>query len=629
MLMREHEKDLLPFAFEWGLLSYHNTTIPSRLTEDIAELLRVFRMFGYNSALASANFLNRALKEGRRWDDIINCSKALLEIFPGSPKILLNLAEAELNLCKEEGKQTLKQILLLDPSLSDVVEQMGQRFAIDENFDLPLDLEILAFSRPINNAIGISSCIVIDPDTDVHYAVRQGLNAAGVQNIETFESGESAWRWLVNGELPSLIIMEWRIPDLNGLQLVQRIHQRFPAVNIIIISSLVTQAEEPLLKELGIKWIIEKPFEIPLLMRKIVTSVQQHRYPTEQESLDTRIRHCISTGNGKEVSRLVAIYLSTPHFDNIGKMRINAEFAFFEGRFEECCNTAYEALKLSGDSVDLLNLLGKSLMKLGDFENALRLFEKANVLAPKNIERICNMVNASSSMGDMERSEDLLAEAKSIDPNHAMVLETEATLAIEFHDKIRATAAMKNLESLHRIVAYTNNKAVAKIRNKQFEEGLKLYITALESLPEPWGPMHDTICFNLALANIRYMKYSEALLVLDRIQANPASATGMKVGALKEKLTHAIQNNCHLQFSADKNPKYEAEIGIVKSFDFSKMIDTLVPARGDICCYRIFQANDLASPETRKLMNNRPRLVERPMIQRDDIVLQKTPTPHQ
>jgi CheY-like chemotaxis protein len=422
MLMREHEKDLLPFAFEWGLLSYHNTTIPSRLTEDIAELLRVFRMFGYNSALASANFLNRALKEGRRWDDIINCSKALLEIFPGSPKILLNLAEAELNLCKEEGKQTLKQILLLDPSLSDVVEQMGQRFAIDENFDLPLDLEILAFSRPINNAIGISSCIVIDPDTDVHYAVRQGLNAAGVQNIETFESGESAWRWLVNGELPSLIIMEWRIPDLNGLQLVQRIHQRFPAVNIIIISSLVTQAEEPLLKELGIKWIIEKPFEIPLLMRKIVTSVQQHRYPTEQESLDTRIRHCISTGNGKEVSRLVAIYLSTPHFDNIGKMRINAEFAFFEGRFEECCNTAYEALKLSGDSVDLLNLLGKSLMKLGDFENALRLFEKANVLAPKNIERICNMVNASSSMGDMERSEDLLAEAKSIDPNHAMVL---------------------------------------------------------------------------------------------------------------------------------------------------------------------------------------------------------------
>jgi CheY-like chemotaxis protein len=619
LLIREHEKDVLPFAFEWGLLSYHSTNLPSRIAEDIAELLRVLRMVGYNCTLAAANFLNRVLKEKRHWNDIISCSKSLLEIFPGSPQVLLNLAEAELSSCKEEGKQTLKQVLLLDPSLTDVVDQVARRFALDESMESPLDLEILALSRPINNSLGLASCVVIDPDTDVHYAIRQTLNAAGVQNIETFESGEAAWRWLINGPPPSLILMEWRIPDLNGLQLIQRIQHRFPTVNIIIISSLVTQTEVPLLKELGVKWVVEKPFEIPTIMRKIVTAVQQHRYPTEQDSMDTRIRHCLSVNSREEASRLVAIYLSNPNFDSAGKMRIQAEYAFYEGRFKDCCNIAYEALKLNGDSVDLLNLLGKSLMKMGDYENALRLFEKANVLSPKNIERICNMVYASTSAGDMEKAENLLAEAKAIDSKSALVMETEASLAIELHNKERATASMQNLESLNRIVAYINNKAVAKIRNEQFEEGIKLYLTALESLPEPWSATHDTVCFNLALAKVRYMRYSEALEVLARVQANPSSMMGQKVAALRAKLNSAIQSNAHLHFAVEKNPKDAADKSEDMDFDFSKMIDALVPSRGDICCYRIFHANDLVNQETRKLLDNKPRLAVRPMIHRDDM----------
>jgi DNA-binding NarL/FixJ family response regulator len=619
LMIREHEKDILPFAFEWGLLSYHNVTLPSRIADDIADLLRVLRSVSYNCTLAAANFLNRVLKEKRQWDAIINCSKNLLEVFPGSPHVLLNMAEAELSSCKEEGKQTLKQVLLLDPGLAEVVELVAQRFALDEEMETPLDLEILALSRPINNALGLASCVVIDPDTDVHFAIRQTLSAAGVQNIETFETGESAWHWLINGPPPSLILMEWRIPDLNGLQLIQRIQNRFPSVNIIIVSSLVTQKEEPLLQELGVKWVVEKPFDIPTILRKIVTAVQQYRYPTEQDSMDIRIRHSLSSNSREEASRLVAVYLSQPNFHNAGKIRVQAEFAFFEGRFKDCCNVAYEALKLNGDSVDLLNLLGKALMKLGDFENALRIFEKANVLAPKNIERICNMVCASSGAGHAEKAEDLLAEAKAIDSRNTLVMETEASLAIELHDQERASSTMQNVESFNRIVAYINNKAVAKIRNEQFEEGIRLYATALESLPEPWGATHDTVCFNLALAKIRYLRYSEALEVLNRTKANPSSIMGQKVAALQSKLKTAIETNAHLHFSVEKNPKDVVDKSEIENIDISKMIDALVPARGDMCCYRIFQADDLADPGTRKLLDNRPRLVVRPMIHRDDI----------
>lgn len=624
LLMREHEKELLPIAFELGLLSFHTTTIPSRIPDEIGDLIRVLRLVGYNGTLVAANFLCRYLKENRHWDPIVFLQKTLLEVFPGSSHILLALAEAELCSGREEGRQTLQQILLLDVDMGAEVEQLRTRFTPQDSLDMPLDLDAQIQPRTRHNALGLESCILVDPDTSVHHAIRQSLKIAGIENLETFESGLSAWKWLNNGGRPSLILMEWRLTELSGLQLAQRINQEFPGIPVVIVSSLVTQADIPLLKELGIRGIVEKPFEAASLMAEIVNAIQQHRYPTEQYAMDRRILHCLGTGNRIEASRLLAIYLSHAGYDEVGKIRMEAEFAFFEGKFRQCCSLALEALKITGDAVELLNLLGKALMKLGEFENALRLLEKANVLVPKNIERICRLASLCTDMQKTAEAETWLSEAKRIDATSVLVAETEASLAITEHDSERATEAMKELESLHRIVAYTNNKAVAKIRGNQFEDGINLYKTALTSLPEPWSAIHETICFNLALAYIRFFQYPEAKEILARIRTEPLSAMGSKTLALKAKLEHAIRSQTQLQFAPEPPLEPAGKAAVEAPLDLKQMIDSLVPVRGDICCYRVFQAQTLASESSRKLLQNMPRLIKRPPIRREESLPQKS-----
>lgn len=617
LMLRDHEKEILPLAFELGLLSYHDVAIPSRLADEISDLLRVVRAAGFYGTLASANFLQRYLREARRWDSIIELAKSLLDICPGSPQILLSLAEAELSSGREEGQRTLRQVLLLDPGMNDEVNRIGQKFSVQEKMDLPLDLSFFSDSEPANNALNLASCMVVDPDTDVHNAVRQALKFAGVERVETYESGLSAWNALKNGARPALILMEWRLPELSGLQLVQRISQDFPNIPIVLISSLITQAEGPLLKELGARWIVEKPFEVASLMGKIITAIQQHRYPTDKQSMERKIVNLLNSGNKVEAGRLFALYLASPDSSEIGRLRLEAEFAFADGRFQDCCMLAYKALKISDDSVELLNLLAKPLMKLGDFENAFRLLEKANALAPRNIDRICKMADIAMDLDSTERAESLLNEAKSIDRLSIIVAETEASMAIRMEDSKRAAKAMKNLENLQRIVGFTNNKAVAQVRNNKFDKGIQLYRTALESLPEPWGTLHDTVCFNMALAYIRCAKYPEAQQSLCMIKAPANSTTRQRVDALSSKLEHAILTGSVLHFAADSSQHAPGGAAEKKTFDFSRQVDSLVPSRGDICCYRIFESRDLSKEESRKLLQNMPKLTKRPPLRRE------------
>ncbi|WP_324959825.1 response regulator [Oligoflexus sp.] len=616
-MMREHEKEMLPLAFELGLLSYHSSHIPSRIPEEISDLLRIIRLAGYRSALASSNFLCRILKEERRWDMIIHLQKSLLDVFPGSSQILLALAEAELNSGRKEGRKTLEQVLLIDPSLTNEVEQLKTRFVPQETLEMPIDLDLpLDEDNSRMNVLGLASCILIDPDTTVHQLVRQSLKTAGVEQVETFESGDSAWRWLTQGGRPSLILMEWRIPELNALQLIQRINQHSPGVPIILISSLINPGEFSLIKEIGVRGVVEKPFDTQTLMTEIITVIQQHRYPSDQTAMDRRIQQCLATANEAEASRLIAMYLCNPAFEPVGKLRIEAEFAFFKGRYKQCCTMAFEALKITGDSLDLLNLLAKALMRLGDYENALKLLEKANALAPRNIDRICRMATICSEMGKEEEAESLLVEAKTIDAVNILVSETEAHIAIASNDTKRAAETLKGMENLHRIVAYTNNKAVALIRNNQLQKGINLYKSALESLPQPWNDIHDTICFNLGLAYIRLIKYQEAKDIFGRIKADGSSATARKVTALIAKLDHAVRTQTQLQFATETSHDSSAQSEDTMVFNLEKMMDSLIPVRGDICCYRIFRAQELASESMLKMLQNMPKMAQRPPLRK-------------
>ncbi len=78
---------------------------------------------------------------------------------------------------------------------------------------------------------------VVDDDSENCLALSELLAAEDFTPV-TFEAGEAAWSAMVNGHVqPDVLVIDVRMPDLDGVALLQRIKTRFPAIPVILVSA--------------------------------------------------------------------------------------------------------------------------------------------------------------------------------------------------------------------------------------------------------------------------------------------------------------------------------------------------------------------------------------------------------
>ena len=316
-----------------------------------------------------------------------------------------------------------------------------------------------------------------------------------------------------------LILMEWKIPVLSGMALVQRIRKLgFNDCLIVILSSLVKKQDIPLLQEVGVDTVLEKPFEASQFCKELIGVVHQSRKPSEQRSFERKIRLLLTGNQLGEAERLINEYVSDPQIPAGAKSQIRAEYEYTLKHYDVAANLAVEALKTVGESVLLLTLLGKCFLQLKSFKNATSAFNRAQELSPNNVDRMLTLVNLNIEEGQLDKADNLLNEAKSIDDGRVDVVEMGCRLAIEKSDTKTATNLLKTLDSLTGIVGMINNDAVARIHAGKYEDGLKLYQQAIRSLPDGSAETRELITYNLALAYARYGDLEQSLKTMNSIE---------------------------------------------------------------------------------------------------------------
>jgi|GEM_PF-1127773 len=663
LFVNEADMELLPLAFELGAVSWHNGSLPGKFVDEFKEFFRTVRECGANEQLIATRYLRRVLKD-KKYDPkhLVSLARNLLEMHPGSTDILLNLAEAQLlGGLNDAAALSLGQIKLIDPSRASQVADLQRQHLGDEAGDDSHDFcdgsdpSSPTTSSPDSaspssatppsaaaNALGVSSCLVVDPDSTMHYAISQMLKGAGVQNVECFARGDDAWEWIKSGHRPDLILQEWRLPGVNGTQFLQRLRQKGLAnVPVIVISSLVGDDDHPLLSEMGVSALVEKPFDPGSFFAQVIHALQQNRLPTEQVTLERRIRQFLGAGQVAEAKRIAELYFKEPSFEDYSRMAVAGEFAYAEGDFLKAKSLAVQSLRKGKDTLELLNLLAKSLMKLGEFDAAFKCYERADAPAPQNVERLCKMSMAQLECGNTADAEKHLSAAKSVDAGSQAVVETETSIALATNDVARASACMAQVESFARILGFMNNKAVTLVRHNKFEDGIGLYRCAVKSLPGEWSAVHDTVCYNLALAFVRYSNLEDALEELNLIRALETTPLGKKVASLKKRVADALKNGTALVLQEKGSAPTSASTSASTSTpapnltlvpgpgakdgknteskipspsattkeaepDYREFISGLAAGRGDICLYRIFVAGDLLVPRGVKLVSTRP-----------------------
>lgn len=127
--------------------------------------------------------------------------------------------------------------------------------------------------------------LVAEDDPSVRLLHVTALKQRGHQVLEA-DDGDVAWK-LFNKEHPSLLILDWQMPRLDGLSLTRRIREAEPVRAAFILMVTARDQEDDLLSSLdaGVDDYLSKPFTPDALQARL--NIAERRIAVDREHRKT------------------------------------------------------------------------------------------------------------------------------------------------------------------------------------------------------------------------------------------------------------------------------------------------------------------------------------------------------
>ncbi len=200
---------------------------------------------------------------------------------------------------------------------------------------------------------------------------------------------------------------------------------------------------------------------------------------------DTYIALALIYTDNKQFDRAIDLYLQGLNYNprhggllgGLGSLYLQL------GRVDEAIEKLTLAAKLKVDSAILANL-GAALVAKGDSFSAIKYFEKAIEIDPKNAKAYYNLGNAYMSLNRLEKAADEYKKAVETDPNYAMAYGNLAVALAQMNrlfDAIHNFTRAAELEPNNSELIY--NLAAALARTGEVDKGIQYMERVIELSP--------------------------------------------------------------------------------------------------------------------------------------------------
>ncbi len=120
----------------------------------------------------------------------------------------------------------------------------------------------------------MSTILVIDDEYNLRYTLALILRDAGYLVDTAENAGEALKRLKAIGQ--DLVILDLKLPDCNGLTLLNKIHSIKPGLPVLIITSLPRTDISEQLTEHGVVDYLEKPVEPVQILTRVRRILGSH-----------------------------------------------------------------------------------------------------------------------------------------------------------------------------------------------------------------------------------------------------------------------------------------------------------------------------------------------------------------
>ena len=125
---------------------------------------------------------------------------------------------------------------------------------------------------------------IIDDDDQLRKSFHKLLTEEGYQ-VENAASGEAGLK-LIQQSIPDVVILDIRLPGMNGLETFRAIHTLEPKLPVIIMTAYGTTETAIEATKMGAFDYILKPFEIPDMLRVIAKAIEAGRFMRSPIEMD-------------------------------------------------------------------------------------------------------------------------------------------------------------------------------------------------------------------------------------------------------------------------------------------------------------------------------------------------------
>jgi len=112
--------------------------------------------------------------------------------------------------------------------------------------------------------------LLVDDEEDFVRTLSERLSLRDLQSQAVF-SGEEAMR-CVGDAIPDIIILDLKMPGIDGMEVLRRVKQHFPEIQVIILTGHGNDLDEAEARELGAFDYLRKPVDIEVLVERIRTA---------------------------------------------------------------------------------------------------------------------------------------------------------------------------------------------------------------------------------------------------------------------------------------------------------------------------------------------------------------------
>jgi CheY-like chemotaxis protein len=113
----------------------------------------------------------------------------------------------------------------------------------------------------------LKTILVVEDEKDILSTLKEYLEFEGF-NVLTAENGLLALDILNKSQMPNLILLDMKMPKMNGWEFAAEYSKKYKNAAPIIVTTAAVDAEQRAKDAEAVDWV-EKPFDLDFLLQKI------------------------------------------------------------------------------------------------------------------------------------------------------------------------------------------------------------------------------------------------------------------------------------------------------------------------------------------------------------------------